>query len=259
MTRFYLGTHEPSWLARLDRPLFVSRRRLVRREVKVYPRAIGPWALDSGGFTELSMFGCWSIGPMQYTTEVRRFAAEIGRLEWAAPQDWMCESFMLAKTGLSVVEHQRRTVCNLLDLRALAPDLPFIPVLQGDQPADYLRHADAYEQAGIDLTAEPIVGVGSVCRRSHTTEIVSVLRELAGAGLRLHGFGVKKLGLAAAAPYLASADSLAWSQHARRQRKPIMTGCTHAACNNCIRYACRYADEIETILNKGAARDHDDR
>ena len=50
---------------------------------------------------------------------------------WAAPQDWMCEPAIIAKTGLAVVEHQRRTVTNFLELQALAPDLPFIPVLHG--------------------------------------------------------------------------------------------------------------------------------
>ena len=43
----------------------------------------------------------------------------------------MCEPFMLAKTGLTVAEHQARTVANYLELRSLAPELPFVPVLQG--------------------------------------------------------------------------------------------------------------------------------
>ena len=62
---------------------------------------------------------------------VRRYRDEIGGLEWAAPMDWMCEPFMLAKTGLTVAEHQARTVANYLELRSLAPELPFVPVLQG--------------------------------------------------------------------------------------------------------------------------------
>jgi hypothetical protein len=43
----------------------------------------------------------------------------------------MCEPFMLAKTGLTVAEHQVRAVTNYLELRGLAPDLPFVPLLQG--------------------------------------------------------------------------------------------------------------------------------
>jgi hypothetical protein len=54
---------------------------------------------------------------------VRRYRDEIGSLDWAAPQDWMCEPFILAKTGLSVREHLRRTVADYLRLTELAPDL----------------------------------------------------------------------------------------------------------------------------------------
>ena len=50
--KFYLGTHQTGWLAKLDVPLFVSRRRLAT--LRKLPRAVGSWALDSGGFTELS-------------------------------------------------------------------------------------------------------------------------------------------------------------------------------------------------------------
>lgn len=91
---------------------------------------------------------------------------EIGRLEWAAPQDWMCEPFMPAKTGLTVAEHQVRTVENYLELRSLAPERPFVPVPQGWKLDDYVRCVDLYyELTGIDLAAQPLVGIGSVCRR----------------------------------------------------------------------------------------------
>jgi hypothetical protein len=69
---------------------------------------------------------------------VWRYRDEIGQLDWAAPQDWMCVPFILAKTGLSVEEHQRRTVTNYLKLKELASDLPFIPILQGWDLDDYL-------------------------------------------------------------------------------------------------------------------------
>lgn len=62
--RFYLGTHHPHWLGRVNVPLFISRRQLVKR--KSLPRASAPWALDSGGFTELKDFGCWTIDARTY-------------------------------------------------------------------------------------------------------------------------------------------------------------------------------------------------
>ncbi len=217
----YLGTHLPQWLGRLAVPLFVSRRRLAGR--RTLPRARARWALDSGGFSELQMYGEWRTTPEQYVEEVRRFRREIGLMDWAAIQDWMCEPQVinglvcrrkskkkpaidlaewkrwarrvaraghagvtrtLARarqlerqgheievvfhgTGLSVEEHQRRTIASYQTLRALAPEVEWTPVLQGDflrGPADHVRHIELYAAAGIDLRASPIVGVGSVCR-----------------------------------------------------------------------------------------------
>lgn len=233
-----MGTHMPHWLATVNVPLFVSHRRLAGR--RTLPRARVGWALDSGGFTELSMFGEWRTTPEEYVAAVRRYRDEIGGLEWAAPQDWMCEPFMLDKTGLTVGEHQRRTVENYLELRSLAPDLPFVPVLQGWAVGDYLRHADAYERAGVDLPTEPTVGVGSVCRRQATSEIEDLMLRL--RPLRLHGFGVKTEGLSRYAYLLASADSLAWSYTARN--RPPLPGCTHKSCANCLRFALRWRDRV---------------
>jgi hypothetical protein len=243
--RFYLGTHHPAWLARLDVPLFVSHRRL--RDRRSLPRARAGWALDSGGFTELAMHGGWRTTSAAYAAAVARYAHQIGLLEWAAPQDWMCEPAMLARTGLSVAEHQARTVGNFLELRALAPDLPFIPVLQGWTLDDYLRCLRRYEAAGVDLTAQPLVGLGSVCRRQATSAIAEITRVLAHLGLRLHGFGVKVRGLDQLAGWLTSADSLAWSYYARR--RPPLPGCTgHRNCANCPRWALAWRADVLTRL-----------
>ena len=60
----------------------------------------------------------------------------------------MCEPFITTRTGLSVAEHQRRTVTSLLALRDLDPGLPVIPVLQGWTITDYLRCADLLRARG---------------------------------------------------------------------------------------------------------------
>lgn len=125
---FYLGAHQPHWLRLAGFPLFVSHRQLARRSLRP---AAGRWALDSGGFTELSMHGQWVTPAAAYAEAVAGYAERVGGLDFAAPQDWMCEPQMISRTGLSVREHQDRTVANYLELRALAPDLPFIPVVQG--------------------------------------------------------------------------------------------------------------------------------
>jgi len=249
---FYLGCPEPHWLELVDVPLFVSHNRLSRR--KRLPKARGAWSLDSGGFTELQNHGRWRIGPDQYIAAVRRYRDEIGHLRWAAPQDWMCEPIIIkggrvgpltfVGTGLSVPEHQRRTVENFLYLRDNAPDLPFIPVLQGWTLSDYFDCIALYEQAGVDLASYPVIGLGSVCRRQATSEIGDITGALAAQGLRLHGFGVKKQGLERYDEHLVSADSQAWSKAARFA--PKRPGCTHRAknCASCLSYALAWRADI---------------
>lgn len=240
LMRFFLGTHEPAWLERTRVPLFISRRRLARR-VRL-PVAIGTWALDSGGFTELSMFGRWQTEPARYADEVASYRDRIGGLAWAAVQDWMCEPFILAKTGKTIAEHQARTIASYLDLKALDPSAPWTPVLQGWKLDDYLSHAEQYAAAGIDLPSLPVVGVGSVCRRQATREAADILAALRQFGIRPHGFGLKAAGLARCAAALESADSLAWSFRARRS--PPLAGCQHKSCANCRRYALRWHGRI---------------
>jgi len=242
---FYLGTHQPGWLARVDVPLFVSHRTLRTR--RRLPRAAGAWALDSGGFTELALYGGWQTPPAAYADAVARYTAEVGRLAWASPQDWMCEPFMLDRTGRSVEAHQALTVDNYCTLAALAPTLPFIPVVQGWDLPSYLRCIDRYAANGVDLAAVPLVGLGSVCRRQASAEIGAIVTELAQVGLRLHGFGIKQRGLAAYADLLASADSMAWSYAARRQ--PPLPGCQgHRNCANCLRYALAWRAHLVAAL-----------
>jgi hypothetical protein len=237
---FYLGTHDPSWLGLTSVPLFLSHLRLRRR--RALPRARGPWALDSGGFSELSMHGTWTISPADYVAAVRRYRDEIGGLRWAAIQDWMCEPEVLKMTGLSVTEHQRRTVVSYLELKSLAPELPWAPVLQGWTLGEYFDCIEGYERAGVDLWAEPVVGVGTVCRRQATIRICFLLGDLARQGLRLHGFGFKVEGLRNVTQHLVSADSMAWSFNARKN--PPLPGHTHKHCNNCLDYALGWRDEL---------------
>jgi hypothetical protein len=227
----------PNWLAVTDVPLFVSRRRLTDR--KTLPAAAGSWALDSGGFTELSMFGEWRTTEEDYAVDVERFRRDIGNLDWAAPMDWMCEPFMLEKTGLTVAVHQQRTVVNFMRLRDWLGQI-VIPVLQGWTRDDYMSCWQLYSDLGTDLESEPIVGLGSVCRRQNTAEAGLIVRSL--KPLSLHYFGAKITGLTSFGDALTSADSMAWSYQARRGTP--LPGCTHKSCANCFRYAMRWRSNL---------------
>lgn len=239
----YLGTHRPAWLRDPAMPpLFVSRTTLPT--TRRYRSAV-PWAMDSGGFTELQRHGRWTITATEYADTAAEVVADVGSVAWVAPQDWMCEPQMIdggsigpltfVGTGLTLAEHQDRTVANLLELRALTPDVPFIPVLQGYTLDEYLACIDLYATAGVDLTVEPVVGIGSICRRQAMSEAVEIVRTVAEHGIALHGFGFKQAGIAAAWPWLVSADSMAWSYRARASKGRCSA--SRKSCANCKHYA----------------------
>lgn len=222
---------------------------------KTLPRALEGWALDSAGFTEVAIRGGWSLSPTHYAAEARRYADEIGQLEWIAPQDWMCEPVALRATGKDVAEHQRRTVANFLDLRDRAPDLPFVPVIQGYARDEYLRCIELYDRAGVDLASYPRVGVGTVCRRQATDEAVGIIRAIASVVplAKLHGFGFKTRGLMRLGSQLASADSMAWSYNGRRNPDPShdhrntrqgAPRATESSCANCLDFALRWRGRL---------------
>lgn len=259
----YLGTHRPAWLwnPAAAMPLCVSRRTLGMTNADSLRPALCSWMLDSGGFTELSMHGQWELRPDVYVGMVADFDRIIGSLDWAAPQDWMCEPPILARTGLTVDEHQARTVENFLTLVKLWPeysdaDCPFMPVLQGWTLTDYEACAGRYAAAGIALDEYPVVGLGSVCRRQDTAEIGTIVQAFT-PWLALHGFGVKTAGLTGYGHCLTSADSMAWSLRARMSDP--LPGCTHSSCANCLRYAAawhgRLTADVEAALAAGVQLD----
>lgn len=243
--KFYLGTHMPSWLwsdRMIGVPLFVSTRRLRLRK-KTFPKALTRWCLDSGGFSELSMYGQWKTSQQEYINETKKYFYEIGNMDWAAPQDWMCEPWVIEKTGLSVERHQVLTVQSYNNLASSAPEIPWIPVLQGWDIEDYEKCISIYRSEGVDLWSRPVVGVGSVCRRQSTDEITYIIEYLSGLGLSLHGFGVKILGLKKYGSLLSSADSMAWS-YAGRHQPNLAHDHNAKTCANCIDYALEWRSNI---------------
>lgn len=251
---FYLGTHMPNWLGLTDIPLFLSD--VTMRKRKNLQPSKGIWALDSGGFSELSKHGAWTVRPEDYARRVQRYMAEVGNLQWAAIQDWMCEPVILAKTGLTVREHQERTVRNYFELQELAPEVPWVPVIQGWHLPDYFAHVDMYNKAGVNVKGR-VFGVGSICRRQHSKDAARIITMLATSGIRLHGFGLKMQGLKKVAVHLESADSLAWSYDARRgtplpgHDKPgVVSKTGHMKCSSCLPYAMKWRDRLLGMFPK---------
>lgn len=46
--------------------------------------------LDSGAYSELDLYGRWTVSTAEYAAAVRRYSDEAGEVERASVQDWMC-------------------------------------------------------------------------------------------------------------------------------------------------------------------------
>lgn len=218
----------------------VSNRTLSKK--KKLPSANTNWVLDSGGFSELSMYGEWRTSRDEYIRNVQRYSQYIGFLHWIAPQDWMCEPFILKKTGLTIPIHQELTIDSVIALRSATLTVNVIPVLQGFTLNEYMNHIEQYTARGIDLTKEDTVGIGSICRRQATSEIGVIISSIARLGINIHGFGVKTQGIRRYKQHLVSADSMAWSLQARRGER--LPWCIHKNCANCFDYALLWRDDL---------------
>jgi hypothetical protein len=157
-----------------------------------------------------------------------------------------------------VREHQQLSLDSYLQLAEGFPWLPWLPVLQGWQPHEYLEHAAMYRAAGVELAGQ-LVGVGSICRRGSQRAILAVLETIAPLGARLHGFGVSINGLRLAGHLLHSSDSQSHSAVARLEHIRL-AGCTHLSkpdehgvrrktdCRNCFDWAVAYRGRIAAAL-----------
>lgn len=208
---FYVGLHQPSD-ARHFSHAFISVNRLRDRTTVGAER----WIMDSGAFTELSRHGRYRHSVAHYAKEIMRWRGNRG-LVAAVAQDYMCEPFIIEKTGLSVRTHQRLTIQRYDALIKQVWGIYIMPVLQGYAVTDYVRHLRMY---GARLAHGAYVGVGSICKRNadprQIEEILAAIKQ-ERPDLRLHGFGLKTIALASRVvrALLHSADSMAWSFAAR--------------------------------------------
>lgn len=211
--RFFIGLHKPWHAAHFD-SAFVNVNVLVTRRSD-FP--CKDWILDSGAYSEVSEHGGFRASVEDYAARIRRWS-QCGNMLAAVAQDFMCEQHVLARTGLTIPDHQRMTIERYDALLACDTAGAYImPVLQGYAPSEYVAHVGQY---GDRLELGAWVGVGSVCKRNGDRraieEVLFSIRR-ARPDLRLHGFGLKKTALSSRLVWdlLHTADSMAWSKHAR--------------------------------------------
>src|SRR4029078_13562171 len=103
--KFYVGLHQVSDAQHFERS-FISINRLRNRKSAFY---VMDWIMDSGAFTEISKHGHYRHSVEEYVKQIERWR-HIGNMQAAVTQDWMCEPFIVSKTGKSVHEHQKLTI-----------------------------------------------------------------------------------------------------------------------------------------------------
>jgi hypothetical protein len=183
--KFYVGLHQPSDARHFEQACISINRLLTRRQA-ITARLL----VDSGAFSELSIHGRYRHAPSVYADQLRRLGG-VAAIDVVVAQDYMCEPWIVAKTGLSVAEHQRLTIERYDAL--MAEGLPYLvmPVLQGYMPHEYQAHVRAY---GDRLKPGMWVGVGSICKRNGdpagVRRVLRAIREVR-PDLELHGFGLK--------------------------------------------------------------------
>ena len=119
---FYLGTHQPHWL-RLPQfqnvPLFPTRNRL--NTYKTLPRAVGRFAVDSNGFTELQRNGQWTVSEPEFIEQIRRIVAGVGIPDFVSPMDWMCEPWVITGQNWHLPTRDQKYFHGTREARGLGP------------------------------------------------------------------------------------------------------------------------------------------
>ena len=105
LMRFFTGIFNIADVHRFS-TAFVSVHRLAARKGDF---AAGEWIMDSGAFSTILKHGGYPEPVSAYAVQIQRWKS-CGKLLAAVAQDYMCEAPMLAKTGLSIADHQRLTI-----------------------------------------------------------------------------------------------------------------------------------------------------
>jgi hypothetical protein len=169
-----------------------------------------PWALplrimeDSGAYVVILKHGRYPWTPQEYAENLWMWHPEVA---WT--MDYPCEPTVRRAGGYTVAEAQVKTNANTRNLLDIGANVQ--SVVQGWEISDYLDNLDLLNSEGL-LTVR--LGIGSICRRGQTEEIVRIVRAIHAnvpGWVKLHGFGVKTGILQSEARFfLHSVDSSAW-------------------------------------------------
>jgi hypothetical protein len=248
--KLYLGV----WQNRqaLAAPQFMFSLRRLKDRQSPAPFEGRDWIMDSGAFSEITINGKYT-----YTTDEYLHYVEMHQPGLYFNMDFMCEPFVLEKTGGTVKEHQQKSIDNQIKImdRMDHYDITgqFAGCIQGWELKDYIEHIDMLKAQGC-ITSK--MGVGSVCRRKNTGDIVNILQAVKEAlpNVKLHGFGIKTQALQypSICAALDSSDSMAWSFDGRREETQQCGDCIHPGamnCANCHVHMLKWYDRVISVRN----------
>ena len=175
--------------------------------VRPWPARSGLKMCDCGGFVFGRRYGGFPFSPKAYIRWLEEMRPDV-----AATMDLPCE-VEIARDDREVVQRQIQTLRYAEYLLGHRAGWAWAPVVQGRTIAQYVDHARAYADCGM---ARPIMGIGSLCRRTSAREVHDIVRAVAEVlpNTVFHLFGVKLqviTGDTLLHPAVAGMDSAAWN------------------------------------------------
>lgn len=148
---------------------------------------IAGFCIDSGGFTAARKWGKYPWTYRQYVDFIREMSRDVP-VQFAAVMDYACIPSNGKKSEINI-DRIKATIQNEIALRELAPDIPWLPILQGDNFEE--RSEDLELRRALNLLPTEYAGIGSLVGRGIQAAIDTVqfyANEL--PGLKFHGFGI---------------------------------------------------------------------
>jgi hypothetical protein len=167
--------------------------------------------IDSGGFTAAKRWGRYPWTPAQYADWIAEESRDV-QLDFCATMDYACEKTVNRSILTTNKERIEESIQNELACRQVAPDLPWLPVLQGDNLAE--REFDLSLRRRLGLIPATFAGLGSICGRGvvGARQVIKFYRHQL-PGVKYHAFGLHVQALDDDEVFMAvrSWDSYSWN------------------------------------------------
>jgi len=172
---------------------------------------IASMCVDSGGFTAAKRWGHYPWDYEQYADFVRAVSRDTP-LDFCAVMDYACEPAVDRSVYRTNRERIKATIRNEAACKEAAPDLPWLPVLQGDSLEE--RVFDLAMRLRVGMLPTAYAGIGSLCGRGVTParHVVRFYKDRLPS-VRFHGFGMHVQALDDDTVYsvIRSWDSYGWT------------------------------------------------